>query len=107
MSAQLNETNILSNVNIRTLGEMVYIKWVTENNTEDCEYTVQKSINGRDFETLGVKKGITIEDCTIDLMYTYVDICPNKDCNTYYKITTSNKNGEKSESVIYTVNLSK
>ena len=51
----------------------VFLSWTSKNETEDCVYVVERSKNGIEFQSVGVKEGIGAE---IELYYSWIDQTP-------------------------------
>ncbi|RLD47804.1 MAG: hypothetical protein DRI94_13470 [Bacteroidetes bacterium] len=106
MNAQQQIAKI-KNVNVKPLGNMVYIKWITTNNNNECLYSILKSKNGKNFKTIGAKKGLKLESDSIDLLYTFVDFETKNTETNYYKIFLIDNLGEIKESKSIIVNSTK
>ena len=46
----------------------VYINWVAKSNSEDCIYVIERSIDGTEYEPVGLKEGI---GSPLELLYTW------------------------------------
>jgi hypothetical protein len=51
----------------------VYLNWVAKGNSHDCIYVVERSIDGVEFEPVGLKEGI---GSPLELLYSWVDTKP-------------------------------
>jgi hypothetical protein len=51
----------------------VYINWVAKGNSSDCIYVVERSVDGNEFEPVGLKEGI---GSPLELLYSWVDTKP-------------------------------
>jgi hypothetical protein len=51
----------------------VYINWVAKGNSTDCIYVVERSVDGVEFEPVGLKEGI---GSPLELLYSWVDTKP-------------------------------
>lgn len=51
----------------------VYINWVAKGNSNDCIYVIERSIDGNEFEPVGLKEGI---GSPLELLYSWVDTKP-------------------------------
>jgi len=62
----------------------VYLKWIVSGEKDDCIFFVQKSTDGRNYNTIGYKKAIGT-DINIDLLYCYTDES-SVNSTVYYRI---------------------
>lgn len=62
----------------------VYLKWIVNGEKDDCIFFVQKSTDGRNYNTIGYKKAIGT-DINIDLLYCYTDES-SVNSTVYYRI---------------------
>jgi hypothetical protein len=67
----------------------IYLNWVTQPNSTDCIYVIERSADGLEFEPVGLKEGI---GAGIELLYSWVDPKPVVGQN-YYRIKQVNANG--------------
>ena len=51
----------------------VYINWIAKADAPDCIYVIERSVNGKDFEPVGLKEGI---HSPLELLYSWVDTKP-------------------------------
>ena len=51
----------------------VYLNWVVRSNSDDCIYVVERSVDGIEFEPVGLKEGI---GSPLELLYSWVDTKP-------------------------------
>src|SRR3954467_3415993 len=51
----------------------VYLNWVTKANSNDCVYVVERSVDGDEYEPVGLKEGI---GSPIELLYSWIDNAP-------------------------------
>lgn len=51
----------------------VYLNWVAKGNSNDCIYVIERSIDGNEFEPVGLKEGIGSQ---LELLYSWVDTKP-------------------------------
>lgn len=67
----------------------VYINWVSKPNSSDCIYVIERSLDGIEFEPVGLKEGI---GSNMELLYSWVD---NKPVNgtAHYRIKQINELG--------------
>ena len=58
----------------------VYLNWVSKANSEDCIYVIERSIDGVEFEPVGLKEGI---GSSVELLYSWVDTKPVNGTSQY------------------------
>lgn len=68
----------------------VYLNWVTKPNSGDCVYVVERSVDGDEYEPVGLKEGI---GSPIELLYSWIDNQP-KEGTSYYRIKQVNMDGK-------------
>ena len=68
----------------------VYLNWVTKANSNDCVYVVERSVDGDEYEPVGLKEGI---GSPIELLYSWIDNQP-KEGASYYRIKQVNMDGK-------------
>jgi hypothetical protein len=68
----------------------VYLNWVVPANSNDCVYVVERSIDGDEYEPVGLKEGI---GSPIELLYSWIDNQP-KDGQSFYRIKQINMEGK-------------
>lgn len=51
----------------------VYFNWVVKANSEDCIYVIERSVDGNEYEPVGLKEGI---GSPLELLYSWVDTKP-------------------------------
>jgi hypothetical protein len=51
----------------------VYLNWVAKGNSNDCIYVIERSIDGNEYEPVGLKEGIGSQ---LELLYSWVDTKP-------------------------------
>ena len=51
----------------------VYLNWVAKGNSNDCIYVIERSVDGNEFEPIGLKEGI---GSPLELLYSWVDTKP-------------------------------
>lgn len=51
----------------------VYLNWVAKGNSNDCIYVIERSVDGSEFEPVGLKEGI---GSPLELLYSWVDTKP-------------------------------
>lgn len=67
----------------------VFLNWTAKNETADCIYIIERSADGRDFQSVGVKEGI---GTTIELFYSWMDNTPPEGY-AYYRVKKIAKDG--------------
>lgn len=90
------------NFEYNAIGGKVFLKWTCKSNEQKTLFIIQKSDDGKNFETLKVKEGVCTK-ADVSLLYCYVDEKPNKKGKTYYRIGKIDKNGDikYSEELVY------
>jgi hypothetical protein len=68
----------------------VYLNWVVPSNSPDCIYVIERSIDGTEYEPLGLKEGI---QSPLELLYSWVDTKPMEGV-AHYRIKRVNNDGE-------------
>jgi hypothetical protein len=68
----------------------VYLNWVTKANSADCVYVIERSVDGDEYEPVGLKEGI---GSPIELLYSWIDNQP-KEGTSYYRIKEVNMEGK-------------
>lgn len=77
----------------------VFLSWTSKNESEDCIYVVERSGDGRDFQSVGVKEGIGSE---IELYYSWIDQAPPAGF-AYYRVKKITKEGNQLYSAVNSV----
>ena len=77
----------------------VFVSWTSKNEPEDCVYIVERSENGKDFASVGVKEGIGAE---IELYYSWIDQTPPAGFS-YYRVKKITKEGNQLYSSVNSV----
>ena len=67
----------------------VFLNWTAKNEPSDCIYIVERSMDGKDYTSVGVKEGIGTE---IELFYSWMDETP-PDGFAYYRVKKITKDG--------------
>ncbi len=67
----------------------VYLNWVAKAHSDDCIYVIERSLNGDEFEPVGLKEGI---GSPLELLYSWVDSKPVAG-TTLYRIKQINTEG--------------
>jgi hypothetical protein len=81
------ETNIKTFTG-KCVVEKVYLNIIVNGITESTFYSVERSIDGTNYETIGMINFIG-SPVMIDLLYSYIDETPLK-VNSYYRLVTYN-----------------
>jgi hypothetical protein len=71
-------------------GGKVYLNWVVPSNAPDCIYVIERSVNGIEYEPLGLKEGI---QSPLELLYSWVDTKPLEGV-AQYRIKRVNNDGD-------------
>ncbi len=58
----------------------VYLNWVAKGNSNDCIYVIERSVDGNEFEPVGLKEGIGSQ---LELLYSWVDTKPVSGTSQY------------------------
>jgi hypothetical protein len=92
------ETNIYNYTSVYNSGK-VFINWTAKNESTDCIYIVERSSDGRQFESVGVKEGI---GTNVELFYSWMDQTPPAGF-AYYRVKKIVKDGTQFFSATNTV----
>jgi hypothetical protein len=68
----------------------VYLNWVIPANSNDCVYVIERSVDGDEFEPVGLKEGI---GSPIELLYSWIDNQP-REGESFYRIKQINMEGK-------------
>ena len=71
-------------------GGKVYLNWVVPSNSPDCIYVIERSLDGIEYEPLGLKEGI---QSPLELLYSWIDTKPMEGM-AHYRIKRVNNDGE-------------
>lgn len=77
----------------------VFVSWTSKNEPEDCLYVVERSGDGKEFQSVGVKEGIGSE---IELYYSWIDQTPPAGF-AYYRVKKITKEGTQMYSAVNAV----
>ncbi|MBK9319960.1 MAG: hypothetical protein IPM91_14955 [Bacteroidetes bacterium] len=77
----------------------VFVSWTSKNESEDCVYVIERSGNGQEFQSVGVKEGIGSE---IELYYSWIDKTPPAGF-AYYRVKKITKEGTQLYSSVSSV----
>jgi hypothetical protein len=70
-------------------GGKVYLNWIAKSNSIDCIYVIERSVDGNDYEPVGLKEGIGSK---VELLYSWVDTKPGNGA-IHYRIKQINEEG--------------
>ena len=68
----------------------VYMNWVSKPSSDDCIYVIERSIDGTEYEPVGLKEGI---GSPLELLYSWVDTKPVTGV-THYRIKQIDNEGK-------------
>lgn len=77
----------------------VFVSWTSKNEPEDCVYVVERSADGKEFQSVGVKEGIGAE---IELYYSWIDQTPPTGF-AFYRVKKITKEGTQLYSAVNSV----
>jgi len=77
----------------------VFVSWTSKNETDDCVYVVERSTNGTDYLSVGVKEGVGAQ---IELYYSWIDQAPPAGFS-YYRVKKITKEGDQLYSSVNSV----
>lgn len=97
-------TDNLAAINIHNYSTVynsgkVFVSWTSKNEQEDCVYVIERSGDGREFQSVGVKEGIGAE---IELYYSWIDQTPPAGF-AYYRVKKITKEGTQLYSSVSSV----
>jgi len=81
-------TNIFNYTTVYNSGK-VFVNWTAKDEPADCIYIVERSSDGRKFESVGVKEGI---GTNLELFYSWMDHTPPAGF-AYYRVKKITKDG--------------
>lgn len=67
----------------------IYLNWIATTNAPDCIYVVERSIDGQEYEPVGLKEGIS---SPLELLYSWVDAKPTQG-QVHYRIKQIDEQG--------------
>jgi hypothetical protein len=67
----------------------VYLNWIAKSDAPDCIYIVERSVDGKEYEPVGLKEGI---HSPLELLYSWVDTKPLNG-EVQYRIKQINEEG--------------
>ena len=91
-------TNIFNYTTVYNSGK-VFLNWTAKDEPADCIYIVERSSDGRQFESVGVKEGI---GTNIELFYSWMDKTPPAGF-AYYRVKKIAKDGTQFYSATNTI----
>lgn len=77
----------------------VFVSWTSKNESADCLYIVERSNDGSNFESVGIKEGIGSE---IELYYSWIDKTPPAGF-AYYRVKKITRDGSQLYSAVNSV----
>jgi hypothetical protein len=103
-TAMVQAANNQSSMNIYNYNTVynsgkVFVSWTSKNEPEDCVYVVERSINGQEYSSVGVKEGIGAE---IELYYSWIDQAPPAGFS-FYRVKKITKEGNQLYSAVNSV----
>lgn len=84
----IHASNIFNYTTVYNSGK-VFINWTARNESADCIYIVERSSDGREFESVGVKEGI---GTNMELFYSWMDNTPPSGF-AYYRVKKISRDG--------------
>jgi hypothetical protein len=97
-SNEINPGSIANYTSVYNSGK-VFLNWTAKNEPTDCIYIIERSGDGRDFQSVGVKEGI---GTAIELFYSWMDETP-PDGFAYYRVKKIVKDGTQLYSAVNAV----
>ena len=91
-------TSIFNYTTIYNSGK-VFLNWTAKDEPADCIYIVERSSDGRQFESVGVKEGI---GTNVELFYSWMDQAPPAGF-AYYRVKKITKDGTQFYSATNTI----
>jgi hypothetical protein len=91
-------TNIFNYTTVYNSGK-VFLNWTAKDEPADCIYIVERSSDGRQFESVGVKEGI---GTNVELFYSWMDQTPPAGF-AYYRVKKISKDGTQFYSATNTI----
>lgn len=85
-----HSTNIFNYTTVYNSGK-VFVNWTAKDEPADCIYIVERSSDGRKFESVGVKEGIGTD---LELFYSWMDHTPPAGF-AYYRVKKITKDGSQ------------
>lgn len=91
-------TNIFNYTTTYNSGK-VFVNWTAKDEPLDCIYIIERSSDGRQFESVGVKEGI---GTNLELFYSWMDHTPPAGF-AYYRVKKITKDGSQMYSATNTI----
>lgn len=91
-------TSIFNYTTVYNSGK-VFLNWTAKDEPADCIYIVERSSDGRQFESVGVKEGI---GTNVELFYSWMDQAPPAGF-AYYRVNKITKDGTQFYSATNTI----
>ena len=93
-----HSSNIFNYTTVYNSGK-VFVNWTAKEEPADCIYIVERSSDGRKFESVGVKEGI---GTSLELFYSWMDHTPPAGF-AYYRVKKITKDGSQLYSATNTI----
>jgi hypothetical protein len=87
-ASHMQSTNIFNYTTVYNSGK-VFLNWTAKDEQADCIYIIERSSDGRQFESVGVKEGI---GTSLELFYSWMDQAPPAGF-AYYRVKKIAKDG--------------
>ena len=98
VQASQQVTSIFNYTTVYNSGK-VFLNWTAKDEAADCIYIVERSGDGRQFESVGVKEGIGTQ---VELFYSWMDHTPPSGF-AYYRVKKIAKDGTQFYSATNTI----
>jgi hypothetical protein len=98
MAYAASANNIFNYTTVYNSGK-VFVNWTAKDEPADCIYIVERSGDGRKFESVGVKEGI---GTNLELFYSWMDHTPPAGF-AYYRVKKITKDGAQMYSATNTI----
>ncbi len=85
----------------------VFLKWITASEKNNDYFTLERSWNGLDFETINQQKGAGNSSFNLSYFYTDVAVAESGNSKAYYRLKQTDFNGQFSFSKTVVVNFNK
>jgi|GEM_PF-1824230 len=69
---EVNQLDLAKQTIVYNSGK-VYLNWIAKSDSPDCIYVIERSADGKEFEPVGLKEGIS---SPLELLYSWVDTKP-------------------------------
>lgn len=94
-AASQNSSNIYNYTTTYNSGK-VFLNWTAKNETADCIYIVERSADGKGYESVGIKEGI---GTPVELFYSWMDQTPPAGY-AFYRVKKIAKDGTQYYSAV-------